>query len=114
MNLVDGTANLFQTALGFWARGPLVYMLHSGEQVTLTGYLRGVRSDDLFAAAMQQDQAAEINAAAFATAFAPRTTPQRLDRIKVGTRTFTVEEWRGAPNDAAPTFFKLLLRGGSQ
>jgi hypothetical protein len=90
------------------------YVLHSGETAQLMAYTRGLRSDDLFAAAMQQDVAGVIDAGAFAVAFAPRATPARLDRMKIGTRTWTVEEWRGSPNDTAPVFFKLLLRGGSQ
>ena len=72
-----------------------------------------MRAQDVFAAAMQQDQLSVINAGAFAVAFAPRATPARLDRVTIGGRNWTVEEWRGSPM-IAPVFFKLLLRGGSQ
>ena len=113
MNLVDIIRGPVQGLLGAMGRD-IVYTLHSGETAVVKGYTRGLRAEDTFAAAMQQDLLAVINAGTFAIAFAPRATPARLDRLKIGTRTWSVEEWRGSPNDAAPVEFKLLLRGGSQ
>jgi hypothetical protein len=113
MNLVDRIRGAEIWTLRAFGRD-VAYDLHSGESATVRAYLRGVRADDLFGAAMQQDQAGIIDAGGFAVAFAPRKTPARLDRLRSAGRTFSVEEWRGSPNDAAPVFFKLLLRGGSQ
>jgi hypothetical protein len=113
MNLVDTIRGAIVSVVRSHGRDSL-YRLHSGESATLTSYLRGIRADDLFAGAMQQDMAGVVDATAFAVAFAPRGTPARLDRLTVNGRTWSVEEWRGAPNDAAPVVFKLLLRGGSQ
>jgi hypothetical protein len=109
-----------------WIAGPLrvglamfgheqQYVLNDGSTIApLRIWLRGVRDQDLFAGAQQQDQAAVLDAAAFRAAFIGRTGPQRFDRVRVGPVSYAVEEWRGAPNDDAPVFFKLLLRGGSQ
>lgn len=79
----------------------------------ITMYVRGVRADDLFASAQQQDVAAVLDAAEFRTAFGP-TPPRRFDRVRRGAAAFSVEESRGAPNDDSPVFYKLLLRGGTQ
>jgi hypothetical protein len=50
----------------------------------------------------------------FYAAFPTRLSPQRMDRFRFGTISYSIESWRGAPNDTAPTLFKLLLRGGGQ
>jgi hypothetical protein len=111
-NAIDalrGPMRSLQRAFG----GAVLYTLHSGESATLVDYSRGQRAIDLFASAMQSDIAAVLDATSFAVAFAPRQTPARFDRLTIGSQTWTVEEWRGAPT-IAPIFFKLLLRGGSQ
>jgi hypothetical protein len=82
--------------------------------VTLLAFIRGVRADDLFANVLQQDVAAVIDAAEFVAAFTAMPRPQRYDRLRTATMSYTVEEWRGSPNDDEPVFFKLLLRGGTQ
>jgi hypothetical protein len=82
--------------------------------VSLLAFIRGVRADDLFAAVMQQDVAGVIDAIDFATAFPVRPRPTRYDRLRTATTSYSVEEWRGSPNDDFPVFYKLLLRGGSQ
>jgi hypothetical protein len=111
---VDLIAGSMRWSLGFFGR-PQQYLLNDGATTaSLTMWLRGVREADLFAGAMQQDQAAVLDALQFRTAFPGRVSPQRLDRIRVAGISFAVEEWRGSPNDDAPVFFKLLLRGGSQ
>jgi hypothetical protein len=97
------------------AANPASFEPQDGEPVGLLAFIRGVRSDDLFASATQGDVAGVIDAAEFATALAGvRATPQRYDRMSTATKTYTVEEWRGSPNDDAPVFFKILLRGGGQ
>ena len=112
--LVDQIAASLRWCLSVFGR-PQSYALNDNTAtVTLVAWVRGVRSDDLFAGAMQQDMAAVINAAAFRAAFAPRVTPQRFDRLRIAGRSWSVEEWRGSPNDDEPVFYKLLLRGGSQ
>jgi hypothetical protein len=113
MNLVDTTAAPLRFAFSLFAR-PATYVPGSGASASLLAFIRGVRSDDLFASAMQQDVAAVINAAEFKTLFPARPIPARYDRLRTATMSYAVEEWRGAPNDDMPTFFKLLLRGGSQ
>lgn len=91
------------------------YMPQGGASATpLLAFIRGVRSDDLFASAMQQDVAAVVDAIDFATAFPARPKPQRYDRLRTPTTSYAIEEWRGSPNDDSPVFFKLLLRGGQQ
>jgi hypothetical protein len=114
VNLVDTLAASMRWALGMFGR-PLVYQQQGGPNAILTVYMRGVRADDLFAGAMQQDVAAVVDAAAFRAAFSLRLNPARFDRLRLddGT-TFAVEAWRGSPSDDAPVFFKLLLRGGQQ
>jgi hypothetical protein len=113
MNLVDATAGPLRFAFALFAR-PATYAPNTGPSASLLAFIRGVRSDDLFASAVQQDVAAVINAAEFAALFPARPIPARYDRLRTATMSYAVEEWRGSPNDDAPTFFKLLLRGGSQ
>jgi hypothetical protein len=113
MNLVDATAGPLRFAFTLFAR-PATYAPSNGASAALLAFIRGVRSDDLFASAVQQDVAAVVNAAEFAALFPARPIPARYDRLRTATMSYAVEEWRGSPNDDAPVFFKLLLRGGSQ
>lgn len=113
MNLTDVARPLWRQHLKRAARA-VTYQQGSAAPATINAFVRGVRSDDLFAAAMQQDVAAVIDAADFAAAFPARPIPARYDRLRIGPSSYSVEEWRGAPNDGAPVFFKLLLRGGQQ
>lgn len=92
---------------------PQTYVPQGGAAVTLAAWIRGVRDEDLFAGAIQQDLAAVIDAESF-TAATGRSHPARYDRLRFGGQSFAVEAWRGSPNDDAPVFFKLLLRGGGQ
>jgi hypothetical protein len=112
--LVDRIAAPLRWALMMFGRSQHYALNDNSATVQLVVYVRGVRADDLFANAQQQDIAAVINAAAFRAAFAPRATPQRYDRLRISGRSWSVEEWRGSPNDDEPVFYKLLLRGGSQ
>lgn len=94
---------------------PASYSQQGAAGVSMLAFIRGVRSDDLFASAMQQDVAGVIDAAQFAAAFPAHPMPARFDRLRTPSGTsYSVEEWRGSPNDDAPVFFKLLLRGGQQ
>jgi hypothetical protein len=113
MNLVDSTAPALRYAFTLFAR-PATYAPSSGASAPLMAFIRGVRSEDLFASAMQQDNAAVIDAKQFRTLFPARPVPARYDRLRTATMSYAVEEWRGSPNDDAPVFFKLLLRGGTQ
>lgn len=113
MNLVDGflATPLRWTLKAFGA--DVFYTAQSGPADTLTAYVRGVRSEDLFASAMQGDLAGVVDGAEFAAKIGP--SPRRFDRLRTGAGlTYSVEEWRGAPTEANPVFFKLLLRGGQQ
>ena len=93
---------------------PALYQPLNEQSYAVLVFIRGVRSDDLFASAMQQDVAGIMDATAFAATFPARPRPARYDRLRTATTSFTVEEWRGSPNDDSPVFFKCLLRGGSQ
>lgn len=93
----------------------VTYSQQGGTPTDLLAFIRGVRSDDLFASAMQQDVAAVVDALDFAAAFPAHPTPARYDRLRTLAGTsYAIEEWRGSPNDDSPVFFKLLLRGGQQ
>jgi hypothetical protein len=113
MNLVDSTAPALRYGFSLFGR-PATYVPSNGASAPLLAFIRGVRSDDLFASAMQQDVAAVIDAAQFKALFPARPIPARYDRLRTATMSYAVEEWRGSPNDDAPVFFKLLLRGGTQ
>jgi hypothetical protein len=113
VNIVDGIAPSLRAGFRLFAR-PATYVPNSGASASLFAFIRGVRSDDLFASAMQQDVAAVVDAAEFAVLFPMRPIPARYDRLRTTTTSYAVEEWRGSPNDDSPVFFKLLLRGGTQ
>lgn len=112
MNVIDYMRPSLRWLHSYFAR-PQSYQPQGGAAVTLNAWIRGVRDDDLFAGAIQQDLAAVIDAQAFKDATG-RSHPTRYDRLRFGVDSFSVEAWRGSPNDDAPVFFKLLLRGGSQ
>lgn len=113
MNVVDSTAPTLRYGFSLFAR-PATYVPGGGASASLLAFIRGVRSDDLFASAMQQDVAAVVDAAQFKLLFPARPIPARYDRLRTATTSYAVEEWRGSPNDDNPVFFKLLLRGGQQ
>lgn len=113
MNLVEIGRPYWRFAFRSTAK-PAQYQQGTGAPLPLLVFIRGVRSDDLFASAMQQDIAAILDSADFAAAFPARPVPARYDRLRTATFSYAVEEWRGSPNDDAPVFFKLLLRGGQQ
>lgn len=93
---------------------PVFYTSQSGGgNDTIAAYIRGVRADDLFASVIQGDLAAVVDAGEFAAKIGP--SPRRFDRLRTDAGlTYSVEEWRGAPVEADPVYFKLLLRGGQQ
>jgi len=114
VNLVDFISSAQRSTFKLFAR-PSTYVLNDGATTSpLLSFLRGLRSEDLFAAAQQQDLVAVIDCAEFVAAFPSRQHPMRYDRLRSGTFSYAIEQWRGSPNDDAPTFFKLLLRGGAQ
>lgn len=107
MNYVDLTRDTFRAAhTGFTA--PCTYA-----GVTILAFARGLGADDTWAAVLQQDIVGVIDVAEFLEKLPDRPEPQRLDKMVVGGRTFTVMEWKGAPV-IDPVFYKVLLRGGSQ
>jgi hypothetical protein len=113
MNLVDGIRGIQQSVHALFTR-TVTYQQQGGPAANINAFIRGIRSDDLFASAMQQDVAAVINADEYAAAFPARPIPSRYDRLRTATASYAIEEWRGAPNDDAPVYFKCLLRGGQQ
>jgi hypothetical protein len=116
VNLVDTIRGTQQQFFAMFGRDA-IYRLGPPNQLaeaTMKMFLRGLKEEDLFAGAMQQDQVAILDANIWLTFFPSRATPMRLDRVVTTKGTYAVEQWRGAPNDDAPVFFKLLLRGGQQ
>lgn len=112
MTLVDRIAPSLRWLLAAMGRD-VTYTGDKGQTTaTVRAYVRGVRSDDLFAAALQRDLAAVVDSQQFVNAIG--ALPQRFDRMRVAGASYSVEEWRGSPADAAPVFFKLLIRGGQQ
>jgi hypothetical protein len=113
INLVEAGRPAWRYVFRLTAK-PAQYQQQAGAQMTIAAFLRGLRSDDLFASAMQQDMVAILDSIDFATAFPARPVPARYDRLRTAKFSYAVEEWRGSPNDDEPVFFKLLLRGGQQ
>jgi hypothetical protein len=114
INLVDWIAAVERQTFAMFG-GAATYVLNDAvTTASLKAYVRGLRSQDLFAAAAQQDVLGVVDAAAFVVAFPARVSPQRFDRLRVGTISYAVEQWRGSPDNDQPVFFKLLLRGGNQ
>ena len=112
-NVIDAVLKLpLRFVLKLFGR-QVSYTAQAGPSGSIVAYVRGVRTDDLFASAIQADLAGVVDAGEFATKIGP--SPRRFDRLRTDAgQTYSVEEWRGAPVDAAPVFFKLLLRGGQQ
>ena len=113
MNLIEVGRPYWRFAFTMMAK-PAQYQQGAGAPQSLLAFIRGVRSDDLFASAMQQDIAAIVDAADFAALFPARPVPARYDRLRTVRFSYAVEEWRGSPNDDEPVLLKLLLRGGQQ
>ena len=111
-NLVDFGAATWRSGFLLFARD-ITYRAGNASDVTIPAFLRGLKSDDTFASAMQQDSVLVMDAQTFASVIG-QATPRRYDRAVVNGQSFAVEEWRGAPNDAAPVFYKLLVRGSQQ
>jgi hypothetical protein len=113
MNLVDDISPIERLGLKFFARDVQYQVQGAVAPTVLRAFLRGVKEQDTFASAMQQDTVAVVDAQQFVV-FTGNQTPRRFDRVRTASRSYSIEEWRGAPNDDQPVFFKLLLRGGSQ
>jgi hypothetical protein len=110
-NVLDMGAATWRAGFLMFARD-ITYRVN-GVDATIPAFLRGLRSEDTFASAMQQDSVLIMDAQAFVQ-LVGQPTPRRYDRAIVGAQSFAVEEWRGSPNDIQPVFFKLLVRGGQQ
>jgi hypothetical protein len=112
-NLIDSALKLpLRFVLKLYGR-QVSYTAQSGVGGSIVAYIRGVRAEDLFASAIQADLAGVVDAGEFVTKIGP--SPRRFDRLRTEAGlTYSVEEWRGAPVEADPVFFKLLLRGGQQ
>jgi hypothetical protein len=113
-NIVDGVSPIIRKTLALFTRGATYQRGANGAPVAVPVSITGLRTDQVFGAAAQGDVFAELDVAAFEAAFGAGSTPAKFDRLRVQAKSYAVEEWRGAPNDAAPVVFKLLLRGGSQ
>lgn len=114
MNVTDAAAPILRQAFRMFGRATEYMQQGDSAGTEVNAFVRGIRTDDLFASAQQQDLAGVIDVAEFQTAFGSGVTPRKFDRLTTGGKSYTVQEWRGSPNDDAPVFWKILLRGGSQ
>jgi hypothetical protein len=113
VNIVDSAAPLLRQGFRMFARSS-TYTPTGGTGQAIMAFVRGVRAEDLFGSAMQHDVAAVVDVEEFRAAFGADAVPAKYDRLRAMSKNYAVEEWRGAPNDDAPVFFRILLRGGSQ
>lgn len=110
MNAADLGRTAWVRVLALMGR-PQSYTIGDGTEAQLLTAMHGVWSErNLFGAAQQGDRVAVVDAQAFAAAFPTQPTPRRFDRVQVAGLSFSVEEWRPAPDDGAPVVFRLLLR----
>jgi len=113
MTVVDSSSPSMLAAFRQFA-STLTYVSADKTKIgTVRGFARGVREDDLFAEAMQQDITVIIDAPAFVAEMGA-DTPRKLDRVRLPSGTYAVEVWRASPASGVPVFFKLLVRGGQQ
>lgn len=111
-NIIDQAAPWLRQGFRMMAR-EATYTPKDGTAAPVLAFIRGLTSEDLFAAAQQRDLVAVVDAEEFAATF--NATPRKYDRIQaLGPFSYAVEEWRGSPHDDEPVFFKILLRGGAQ
>ena len=109
---VDMASPLLRAALAGFTSA-ITYIPYGGTAVELVAFIRGLRQQDTFAAAMQQDQVAVIDAVKFKAALGYQL-PRRLDRIVQDSQSFAVVEWRAAPAVLPYVELKLLIRGSQQ
>ena len=109
----DITLPFFVMGLRFFAED-VQYMQRGGVAPSvLRAFGRGLRAQDTFAAAMQQDVMTVVDAGQF-TIVTGLELPRRYDRMLIGTQSYAVEEWRAAPSVGTPVVYKILLRGSQQ
>lgn len=110
---VDSARALLRQGFRAFARS-VTYTPHGGSEQTIQASTTGKAVVELFGAAQQQDLVGTVDATEFRATFGATATPRKFDRLQTAGLTYTVQEWRGAPHDSAPVFFRLLLRGGQQ
>lgn len=113
LNVVDSAAPLLRQGFRMIARS-VSYTPQGGTQETIKAHVHGTKVHEVFAAAMQRDMLGVVDVEEFQATFGAGTTPRKYDRLRTAGGSYAVEEWRGAPHDDDPVFFKLLLRGGQQ
>jgi hypothetical protein len=112
-NLVESIAPYERWALLQFARD-VQYMQQGGlAPSVLRAFMRGLRAEDTFASAMQQDLVAVVDAQQF-TIVTGLEMPRRYDRLIAGSQSYAVQEWRPAPAVPPFVFFKILVRGSQQ
>jgi hypothetical protein len=112
-NLVDAVSPYERWALRQFARD-VQYMQQGGlAPSVLRAFMRGLRAEDTFASAMQQDLVAVVDAQQFAVVTGLEM-PRRYDRLIAGSQSYAVQEWRPAPAVPPFVFFKILVRGSQQ
>jgi hypothetical protein len=111
-NAIDLLTPYMKADLAFFG-SDVTYTPQGQAPTTLRAYMRGLRADDTFAAAMQQDIVAVVDAARF-VAITGLEMPRRFDRIVAGSQSYAVQEWRPSPAMPPFVFFKILVRGSQQ
>ena len=112
-NLVDGIAPFETWALSQFARDVQYLVQGALAPSVVRAFMRGLRAEDTFASAMQQDLVAVIDAKQFEIVVG-HPLPRRFDRMIVGTQSYAVQEWRPAPAVPPFIFLKILVRGSQQ
>src|SRR5947208_712093 len=102
-----------QWGLKFFARDVQYHQRGAPAPSVVRAFMRGLRAQDTFASAMQQDLVAVIEAKQF-TIVTGLELPRRYDRVLVETQSYAVEEWRAAPAVPPFVFFKILVLGSQQ
>jgi hypothetical protein len=112
-NLVDGIAPHERWALRQFARDVQYMQQGAPAPSEVRAFMRGLRAEDTFASAMQQDLVAVVDAQQF-TIVTGLEMPRRYDRMIAGSQSYAVQEWRPAPAVPPFIFFKILVRGSQQ
>lgn len=113
MTYIDQVTPILRRGFSGFVRDVLYHPNGAALPSTVRMFMRGLRAEDAFAAAQEQDLYGEIDVVLFRTVTGNQT-PRRFDRVIADGNSYTVQEWRGAPASPPPVFFKMQLRGGQQ
>jgi hypothetical protein len=106
---MDAELASMERAFGFFAR-PATYQ-RGADAHPIRAHARGLRADELVAAADQFDRyviilASELEGAGL-------SPPRRFDRVQLGDGVFVVFDHRPSPAIGKASFLKLMVKGGA-